>query len=63
MNKFKVWLFKMIFDCLPVSPTKALWKIIDEENQKPEDEIRCDYIEAWLEAIERVQNFENNDLA
>lgn len=42
---------------LPVDPSDALWKLIDNEKQKPENEIRCDYIEAWVEAAERVQRW------
>lgn len=42
---------------LPLSPKDAIWMLIDEENQKPENEIRCDYIEAWKEAAERVKNY------
>ena len=35
-------------------PDLALWDLIDKEKQKPENEIRCDYIEAWEVAIEEM---------
>ena len=35
-------------------PDKALWDLIDREKEKPEDEIRCDYIEAWEVAIREM---------
>lgn len=36
-------------------PDLALWELIDNENQKPENEIRCVYIEAWEAAIEEME--------
>lgn len=38
---------------LPPTPQDALWKLIDEENQK--EEPRCDMIEAWEYAIEHIE--------
>lgn len=62
MNKLKYKLFSWLVKQLcggktPITPSTAIWMLIDEENQKPEDEIRCDYIEAWEEAAERVPNY------
>lgn len=58
MNKFKIWLIKLLCGGkLPLEPCTALWRLIDEENQKLENEIRCDYIEAWEEAVDRVENW------
>ncbi len=42
----------------PIEPSTAIWELIDKENQKDPNEIRCDYIEAWVEAAERVRNFQ-----
>ena len=42
---------------VPIKPSDAIWELIDMEKQKPEDEIRCDYIEAWTVAAEKVRNF------
>lgn len=36
-------------------PDLALWELIDNENQKPENEIRCVYIEALEAAIEEME--------
>ena len=41
----------------PICPSDAIWELIDRENQKPENEIRCDRIEAWEEAAGAVRNF------
>lgn len=58
MNKLRSWLIKLLCGGhTPVAPSVALWELIDEENQKPKDEIRCNYIEAWQEAAERVRNY------
>lgn len=40
---------------IPKSPVDAIWELIDEEKRKPENEIRCDVIEAWEEAAQRVK--------
>ena len=57
--KIRMWLIRLLFDGkVPMDASTALWRLIDEENQKPEDEIRCDYIEAWEEAAARVKNWD-----
>ena len=58
MKKFRMWIIRLLCGGkLPIDAVSALWILIDEENQKPEDEIRCDYIEAWEEASERVKSW------
>lgn len=58
MRKIRIWLARLLCGGrIPILPSTAIWELIDEENQKSEDEIRCDFIEAWEEAAERVQNY------
>lgn len=41
---------------LPKTPQYYLWKLIDKENSKEDpNDIRCDYIDAWLYAIEHIK--------
>lgn len=47
----------MIFGEIPLVPSDAIWELIDRENQKPENEIRCDYIGALEEAAGQVRNY------
>lgn len=58
MGRLRLWLIKILCGGkLPQKPSDALWQLIDEEKKKPENEIRCDYIEAWEEAAKRVANY------
>lgn len=58
MGKLRIWLIKLLCGGkMPLDPSAAIWMLIDEENQKEEDQIRCDYIEAWQEAAKRVKSW------
>lgn len=58
INKIRLWAIRLLCGGhIPITPYVAIWELIDEENQKPEAEIRCDYIEAWQEAADRVRNY------
>lgn len=57
MKRIGFWIIKLIFGGIPITPADAIWELIDAENQKDEDSIRCDYIEAWEEAAHRVRNY------
>ena len=54
-NWFQKLLLKVFFKNVKVQydkPSKALWKLIDNENKKHEP--NCCYIEAWLYAIDNL---------
>lgn len=58
MTRFRIWLIRLLCGGkLPIEPHVAIWELIDAENRKPENEIRCDRIEAWREAANRVRDY------
>lgn len=58
MNKLRLWLIKRLCNGkIPMLPVDAIWELIDKENCKEEDAIRCDYIEALIEAAQTVRNY------
>lgn len=62
LREDKEFLRKLFGGKAPIDVNDYLWKLIDLENQKPEDEIRCDYIEAWEEAADRVKDYGDNNI-
>lgn len=58
MKKIRGWLVRLLCGGrIPMLPVDAIWELIDKENGKNEDAIRCDYIEALIEAAQTVRNY------